>query len=428
LEWHERENQDKITRMKRIIVLLSVLLVLAGSPFFYRCLKDRPQATFEGGSKYVYDYVPVVVLTGSWQEMGRQYGHLLAPNIRAVYDLVAPYKDKYNVVCGQNNAAIIEDFYRSYPDKFRQFFQGMAETSGLTLDQLKVANSLEIVLMFGTKLYKGRCSGIGVWGRYSKKGGTVYGRNYDYNLEFLPLNDDIVVTVFKPNDGSIPAAICTWAGCLYASTGINRAGIFVEENDCSGHDRQAAGLYKTGQHLNVRNWVKDDARLLSLLTSARNMNQADAWMKKNLPIYPHNIGIADENEARCYQWDIAARVPHAPYVRQADGLMAQTNHYFVIPQGWDLAPYVEKSETGSTVPGGSIPRLGHLLKLAGERKGTIGVAGMCALMDVTFEAGGATVDSSLYQTVCEPGTFAFRLKTRAKRDRWVKIPLANLFK
>ncbi|MFH1683523.1 MAG: C45 family peptidase [Candidatus Margulisiibacteriota bacterium] len=412
--------------MKKIIVLFTVLLVLAGSLFLYLRAGERPKATFEGGAKYVYDYVPVVVLKGSWKEMGRQYGHLLSPNIRAVYDLVAPYQDKYNPGCDKTNAEIIEDFYQSYPDKFKQFFQGMAETSGLTLDQLKVANSLEIVLMFGSRIYQGRCSALGVWGKYSKKGRVVYGRNYDYNLEFLPLNEDIVVTVFKPNDGSVPAAICTWAGCLYASSGINQAGIFIEENDCSGHDRQAAGLYPTGKHFNVKNWVKDDALLLSLITSARSMNEVNTWMKKNLPIYPHNIGIADKNEARCYQWNITERVPHAPYVRQAEGLMAQTNHYFVVPKGWNLAPYKEVTDTGSTVPAGSIPRLDNLLKIANQRKGKIDVAGMCAIMDVDFDHGGATVDGSLYQIVCEPETFTFKLKTRAKRDRWVDIPVAKL--
>lgn len=302
----------------------------------------------------------------------------------------------------------------------------MSETSGLTLEQLKAANSLEIALMFGSGAYKGRCSGLGIWGKYAKQGRVVYGRNYDYNFEFLALNDDIVVAVFRPDDGSVPAAICTWAGCIYASSGINQSGIFIEENDCSGHDRRAAGIYKTGDHFNVKNWVKDDALLLSLLISARSMGEASRWMKNNLPIYPHNIGVADKNEVRCYQWNIRERVPHAPYVRQAEGLMAQTNHYFVIPRGWDLHPYAEGDGTGSTVPGGSIPRLNHLLQLADQNKGVIDVARMCSIMDVDFEHGGATVNGSLYQIVCEPESFTFKLKTRNRRDRWVDIPIADL--
>ena len=104
--------------------------------------------------------------------------------------------------------------------------------------------------------------------------------------------------------------------------------------------------------------------------------------------------------------------------------MAQTNHYFVTPEGWGLQTYTEEASSGSTVPGGSIARLEHLLQLAEANKGNIDVAGMCNIMDVTFEAGGATVDSSLYQIVCEPETFTFKLKTRARRDRWVDIPVA----
>ena len=407
-----------------IIMLLAVSIVLGAG-----CAQNNaavsPVLQYGAGAKYICDYVPVVVLKGSWQEMGRQYGYLLSANILAVYALVAPYKDKYNILCNKTNTEISEDFYQSYPDRFKEFFLGVSETSGLTLEQLKAANSLEIILMGGSKLYSARCSALGVWGAYSKGGKVVYGRNYDYNIEFLPLNDSIAVTVFQPTDGSVPAAICTWAGCLYASTGINRAGIYVEENDCSGHDKQAAGMYGSGGHFNVKNWVKDDALLLSLLTSAESMGAVDAWLKANLPNYPHNIGIADKHEARCYQWNIRARVPHGPYVRQADGLMAQTNHYFVTPEGWGLQTYTEEVTSGSTVPGGSIGRLEHLLELAEANKGTIDVAGMCAIMDVTFEAGGATVDSSLYQIVCEPETFTFKLKTRANRDRWVDIPVAD---
>lgn len=109
--------------------------------------------------------------------------------------------------------------------------------------------------------------------------------------------------------------------------------------------------------------------------------------------------------------------------KPADGLLAQTNHFFAIPRGWDLAPYVEQSETGSTVPGGSIPRLNHLLRLAENNKGKIDVAGMSRILDVDFDRGGARVDGSLYQVVCEPGSFTFKVKTRARRDRWVGIPL-----
>ncbi|MFH2033814.1 MAG: C45 family peptidase, partial [Candidatus Margulisiibacteriota bacterium] len=367
--------------MKTKIIATLLLIGLASFPAWG---KTDPVQQFEGGTKYIFDYVPVVALKGSWKDMGRQYGHLLSDNIKEVYDLVAPYKDLYNKACGKQNSEIIEAFYQSYPEKIKEFFHGMSETSGLTLEQLKTANALEIILMFGTGIYNSRCSGLGVWDKYSKDGQVVYGRNYDYNTEFLVLNDDIVVTVFHPDDGSVPAAICAWAGCIYASSGINRSGIFIEENDCSGHDKLAAGIYKTDDHFNIKNWVQDDALLLTLLITAKNLDEADLWMKSNLPIYPHNIGIADKNEARCYQWNIPERIPHAPYVQQAEGLMAQTNHYFVIPSGWDLLPYSEGDPTGSTVPGGSIPRLENLLKLAKQNKGAIDVAGMCRIMDTDF--------------------------------------------
>ena len=100
----------------------------------------------------------------------------------------------------------------------------MSETSGLTLEQLKVANALEILLMFGSGIYNMHCSALSTWGDYSVGGRVIYGRNYDYNEELLPLNDHIVVAVFHPNNGDIPFATVTWAGCIYASTAINQKG------------------------------------------------------------------------------------------------------------------------------------------------------------------------------------------------------------
>lgn len=418
--------------MKRIIVLIGLFILLAGALIVFlnyksQMISSAPIMQYESGAKYVFDYVPTVVLKGSWKDMGRQYGFLLSTNIRAVYEVVAPYRDKYNPLCGKNNKEIIEELYQSYPEKFKEFFRGMSETSGLTLEQLKATNALEMIMMGGSGIYKGHCSGIAVWGKYSKDGAVIYGRNYDYNPELVALNNNIVVTIFKPNDGSIPMAICTWAGCIYASTGINQTGIYAEENDCSIHDKQAGGMYETNGHMNIKNWVKDDALLLSLLTSVDNIDAADLWMKTHLPIYPHNVGVANKVEARSYQWNIKERIPHAPYVRQADGVMVQTNHYFVIPNGWGLKPFKDEAWHGSTTPSTSIPRLEHLLQLAERYQGKIDVAQMCNIMDVDFDHGGATVNASLFQVVSEPKSLIFKLKTRANRDRWVDIPLAKLF-
>jgi hypothetical protein len=273
-------------------------------------------SSFGGGSKYLFEDVPVAVLAGDWRDMGRQYGALLADGVRATWNMVAPYVDQYNRGCGRMNRDIVEEIYRSYPPRFADFFAGMAETSGLGLDQLKAANALEMILIFGTGMYpQTRCSAVSAWGDYTRSRRVVFGRNYDYTASFAALDAHVTVTVFHPDGGEIPFAICTWAGCIYASTGINARGIFVEENDCFQHDRLAAGFFVSGDHYNMKTWVKDDAMLLSLLAGSGSMAEADAWMRANLPVYPHNIGVADGSEARCYQWNVAERLPHAPHAR-----------------------------------------------------------------------------------------------------------------
>jgi hypothetical protein len=56
--------------------------------------------------------------------------------------------------------------------------------------------------------------------------------------------------------------------------------------------------------------------------------------------------------------------------------MAQTNHYSPVPDGWGIRAYVEQDGSGAAIPGGSIPRLEHLLQLAENYKGSIDVARM----------------------------------------------------
>lgn len=409
---------------RREFILLCAMPIIAGCGGGSSL--PQPDSQFETGVKYLFEHVPTVRLSGNWLQMGRQYGRLLSREIGATYALVAPYGDSMNPISGRTNVELAEDMYQAYPQRIRVLFQGMSETSGLTLDQLKLTNAIEIVLMLPSSVYATRCSALSTWGPYTDNGQLIYGRNYDYNEELTVLNDGITVTVFHPNDGSMAFAICTWAGCIYASTGINRAGIYVEENDCSGHDRESSGFYLTGTHYNFKVWQKDDAMLLELLSQSRTMAEADSWMHSNLPAYPHNIGLADRFEARSYLWNVTTRIPHAPWVRQAEGLMAQTNHYFDIPAGWNLAPYVEQGANGTTVPGGSIPRLENLLNLAERSKGSFNVDRMCEVMDMKFADGGATVDGTLYQVVCEPATLTFRLKTKARTDRWVEVPLAQL--
>lgn len=51
---------------------------------------------------------------------------------------------------------------------------------------------------------------------------------------------------------------------------------------------------------------------------------------------------------------------------------------------------------------------------------------MCAMLNVDVERGGARVDGTLFQIVCEPASLGFRLTTRKRRGRWVDIPLAAL--
>ncbi len=58
-----------------------------------------------------------------------------------------------------------------------QFFEGAAETSGLTVEQLQAVNAVERIGGLP------RCSAAFCWGAYTS-GQMVIGRNYDYSEAF----------------------------------------------------------------------------------------------------------------------------------------------------------------------------------------------------------------------------------------------------
>lgn len=99
----------------------------------------------------------MVSLYGSWHEMGRQYGSLAKCYMTDVLEYV-------------------------------DFFAGMAETSGISMDRLKLCNAAEYVE--GCFL----CSAMAVWGDYS--GGRPCHGPTRYRIVAVP--EDMTLHIFLP--------------------------------------------------------------------------------------------------------------------------------------------------------------------------------------------------------------------------------------
>ena len=178
---------------------------------------------FEQGRKVKNGCVSVVDLRGTWREMGRQYGKLMESELRDVYAFTELIIEA-RVGNSDKADSIVQVQTRQTPYRIREFFEGAAETSGFTVEQLQRINAVERIAGLP------RCSAAAVWGDYAASS-LVFGRNYDYADVFAELYDDVAVTVYHPADGALAAATVGYVGEIYAVNALNEKGIFLELNN-----------------------------------------------------------------------------------------------------------------------------------------------------------------------------------------------------
>lgn len=358
----------------------------------------KSTATFERGEKYQQGNAKVINLYGTWHKMGRQYGHLLKAELNDVYTTkIKAFMDKHPEQIAKIES-IANNVYQRNPYKFRSIMQGMSETSGLTLQQIKMTNSVEH--------FSGitQCSGLAVWQDYSKDG-LVYGRNYDFFPSFKKLSSDVIVAVFHPADGSLAAATIGYCGEIYAVNGLNEAGIFLELNNGS-----PSGIKRANER------IHSTASLFNLLFDADSLQYTDAFFDTVQSNSAYLIGVANGQTARSYEWDVEG-VKHGE-TTTPNGIMAMCNHYSC--PAWNRSlPTNEKSWN-------SLSRRQNLLELATVSKGQIDVNNMQRIMSLPIEQGGPfSNDLTVYQMVVTPGNQQLWLRIVNGQD-WIKLDLKKL--
>jgi hypothetical protein len=256
------------------------------------------------------------------------------------------------------------------------------------------------------------CSGIAVWGDYTGGGPLLFGRNNDDNAYFREFAPYTIVAVFHPASSGQPTAIINYAGVLYAPTGMNQNGVFLELN--SG---------------NVE-WIYPDRPLIfttlwSLLedhVTLSDPNPAFLSMKGDATL-SSIINAADSRQAVSYEIsafrekmdDVKRRIPDAP------GLLVATNHF--VDSSWGVAPPDPFDDEKN---GWSVVRRKNLLAFAERYKGSFTEEVMKKVLDTTMEDGGATQpNETIYQVIAIPENRTIWLKAPGNFP-WQKIDL-NLF-
>jgi len=348
--------------------------------------------------------INVLVLKGTYREMGEQYGSLLKDELTANYNgIVKGLKDLEGLTL-EDMQQFENNMYASYPQKYKEIVEGLAESSGLGLEKAKVLNAQEIYIsaalvdMFNKK---NGCTGMATWGEYSS-GPLVFGRNYDLG----PVNHQYAtMVVYNPTDGSIPVASWTFAGCIYVTSGMNSSGVFLELNNGSASD--------PSDFTASRPWAPIE--LFAFLEASTSLTQLTSYFEATRPDLSYIVQGADKNGAVSFEWATSG-----VKVRQPDknGLLVATNAFF--DPSWGQTP-----EDGVDFV---VTRRTNLFALAEQNKGKFNPELMMKTISTPLEQGGAFRAPNLtsYEIVAEPAALTVWVRVPEYQD-WVQIDLKPYF-
>lgn len=397
------------TFLLAVTFIISVMLLTACSS---SSGNDQPVNSFEGGKLYLSPSGAFYIaeLNGTFYEMGRQYGALLKDQINDFYNYaVVDYMMGQKGKSFEELAASGQGYYLMSSQIFRDYIDGMAETCGLTKDQIYILSSGLLGLF-----ENGGCSSLSAWGDYTPDGMTVTGRNLDLPTESLRLFSKYFnIVVMNPT--GLPASVANldYIGGIFFQTAISSKGIFLELQNGEAADTE----HPTGREFS------NDSLLKSLFFNTTS-GEVDAWFNTNLPDAGLIMNGSFPDHATIYEW-ATFRVA----ARNTDGLISASNDY--IDPSWHSYSEINFFDETNEGIGYTVTRRNHLLEMGEADKGNITPEKMMEIFDTTIPNGGATFPEgglikTIYSVVVKPTEFKIWLKVR-EYSAWEEIDLSRYF-
>ncbi len=396
--------------MRPLYLLLALALVVPATAIVLTSLDAKaasPEqvATFGNGTRYEAGPYHVVVLSGTYREMGRQYGTLMKDELRAEYAMLCSH-----FMANGYTEAEIGELARAgtalQAKRMKEIRAGIAETSGLTLEEVDILYGGLIVYLV-TFDAKAGCSFLAVWGNYTPDGSVILSRNYDLPDSTSVFYPYYTLAIYNPTDGSNGVATFGPAG-VRPETLMNSAGLFIADNNAAD----------SGGTVDIAGRPDLVGEFFRLMLDYSDMEELDAGVMTTRASCAWIVNAAGPNRACSYEETV-----YAIKCREGPGVIAAANHF--VDPSWRLAmPPKEHSTT----------RYENLLRLAEENRGAIDGERMTAIRNVLLEGGGATFRHSMiegvqysseHQVVFAPATRTLWMKV-ADRD-WQKVELGEFF-
>ncbi len=285
------------------LVLATVVLGLASDGY---CKTDTTEPKlikkFDKGKLFALNGVKMLILSGTFNEMGRQYGSLLGKEISGLYETAIEKSFIKSGLFSQEELHLFAaSIFKTLPMRQKELIRGISTASGIKQEKVVLAANIVTVQILARKKFGGNanaCTSVAVWGKSTDDGKTLTARNYDFPHIFRELAKDYaVIIVFKPSDGSNAVAGIGFAGTVSFIDALNDKGIYVEANNAA----DSAGLVM----FNTR--TEATTQVVNILFDAADIEEFNNLMNSTRFSYSAILMAADSSTARYYEiasWDI----------------------------------------------------------------------------------------------------------------------------
>lgn len=115
-----------------------------------------------GGKLYKQGLFSIVVCTGTYRDMGKQYGHFLKEQLTTCHDtLKSELIDTGTMTWQIMKDTVASALYQTAPKKYKEIYAGVAEETGFTEEEVCAMDQQLVTIIVGRRA---ACTACSAWG------------------------------------------------------------------------------------------------------------------------------------------------------------------------------------------------------------------------------------------------------------------------
>jgi hypothetical protein len=294
--------------LKRLSSLAAALLLITSS----RWVQAETTHTFverkiDGAELHYVDNIPVAVLSGTPEQVGRHHAALVKGCAPAALELPRKFARELGLeVFWPFMAQAGRTLVSNTPQRFQHELSAMAAAAQVDEGQLAVANTLLELRRMG-------CSSLVVEPQRSATGGPLFGRNFDFPT-LGELHKFSLVLVYRPEDHHAFVSI-GFPGLVGALTGMNDAGLTLATLDVEESADESAKFNPAGTPLAFV--------FRRVLEECTTVDDAEKLLNSVTPTTWMNLSVCDREHGAVFE----ITPKHIARRNAEEGLVRCTNHF-----------------------------------------------------------------------------------------------------